>query len=321
MLVTKIDYSKSYKVEPNVRKNGNGLDEYKLSKMPGAGSHRGVSYDPYLRKFRIPFDENSREVLSITDPNERKEAQEQIIKLRTELENALGKPGVLSATSEYWDDFAIPIDVSIDRKVRIGNSNDNVLNPATNPLHKLYLSILLGNELLPLGKDEALTPEQRSSGFYLTTDDEVIAEDKETMRKNIKAQSELNKLFEDTVQYQRAWSIAYAMGLKPKANISEETLQKDLYEAITKGGMIDSFLKQCKLSNEELQISTDFRIGIALDIVKYDRAAGVYRTGAYNFRETVDESIKFLLLPESATMLAQLTEAVRKKKSGRKNLV
>lgn len=321
MLLSKINFSKVYKIEPNIRKNGSGLSEYNLSKMPGSFHHRGVMFDPLINKFKTPFDTKSKTVLTIKDENLRKKEIEAIESLKQEIESFLGKPGILDSTSEYWDEFTIPIDVTSDRKVKVGESNTNILNPAENLLHKLYVAVILGLELFPDTKEKAFSPEFKDSGFYITSEDAILEEDKDTMRKNIKAQAELNKLFDDNnIQRDRAWNIAYHMELNPKATVGDDTLQKDLYDAITRGGLRDKFLSACALTNEELQVATDVRVGIKLDVIKFDRQLGVYRSGAHNFSDTIDKTVKFLLLPENATMLAGLTESILKKKKGRRNL-
>lgn len=175
--------------------------------------------------------------------------------------------------------------------------------------------MLDANNYLPKTKQEAADPRFLNAKFLLTTQEEQDAESEVTIRKEIQRGSELSKLFGDTPDRERAWQIAYFMGLNPSVTASITGLQKDLYMATKVPDFLDKFLQACRLDNEEIIIANIFKQGVNLDLIRYDGGIKLYTFGATNLRDTEEKSIEYLKTPGLATALAQLREGVNKRKN------
>lgn len=312
-----LDFSKSYTIEPKLKKGDlQGLDKEGISKHLGTSMFLFAKYNPITNKFKTGLDVNSKDVLSITDKAKRQQKIDEIKSLKEELESYFGQPGILDPTSDFWDSFGITVTTGDNKQTYIeldGKVFD--LNPSANPLHKLALIVLYANDYLPKSKSDSYNPKYLDDKFYLTTQEEVEKESEVTIKKEIRRGGELTKLFGDNPDEERAWQIAYYMGLKPNVGASSTKLQSDLYMATKDAAMLDVFLKACNLDNEDIVIANLFKQGVALDLIRYDGGIKLYTFGATNLRNTEDESILYLKTPQLATALAQLREGVNKRKN------
>jgi hypothetical protein len=310
-----IDLSSGYTLEPKLTKGDlQGLDKEGLSKHVGTSMFLFAKYNPRTNKFTTGLDINSRDVLSLPE-KERVKKQQEIAQVKESLESYFGKPGLLDANSPFWDEFGITITTGQNKETYIeleGKVFD--LNPTENPLHKLALIMLDANDYLPKSRKEAGSPKYKDAKFLLTTNQEIEKDAKENVRKEIARGNELFKLFGDNVNYERAWEICFYMGLNPKFNVSAELLQQDLYMVTKVPSELDKFLKACTLSNEDLLIANMVKQGIQYDLIRYNGEIKLYTYGAANLRDTEDGSIEYLKSPAMATVLAQLREAVDKRK-------
>lgn len=320
------DFSKTYTIEPKLTKGDlQGLDKEGISKHLGTSLLLFAKFDRVTNKFITGLDINAKSVLSLPK-TEREKKQAEITELKEELEAYLGKPGILDAAPKlnndgepvacFWDEFGIPIVTGKNKQVYIDSEGKvTELRPQENPMHKLYLVMLLANDYLPMSKAEAANPKYRNSKFMLTTQDEVDKESQKVIRKEIQRGTELGKLFGDNPNRDRAWEIAYYMGLKPDVGTSITKLEADLYMVTKEPVFLDTFLKACSLDNEDILIANMFKMGVSLDLVRYDGGIKLYTFGATNLRGTEDESIEYLKTPGMSTALAQLREAVNKRKN------
>lgn len=312
-----IDLSKSYTLEPKIKKGDlQGLDLENVSKHVGTSLFLFPKYNDRTGKYITGLDVNSSDVLSLP-VEKRKAEQEKIREVKEELEAYFGQPGLLDPTSDFWLTFGITVTTDVNKKTYIeleGKVFD--LSPTQNPLHKLALIVLGANDYLPKSRKEAGNPHYKDAKFLLTTNEEINKDAKENVRKEIARGNELFKLFGDKVNYERAWEIAYFMGLinPHKQSISQEVLQQDLYMATKVPSELDKFLKACSLSNEDLLIYNIFKQGVQYDLIRYNGEIKLYTYGAANLRDTEDASIEYLKTPGMATTLAQLREAVDKRK-------
>lgn len=311
-----IDLSKNYSIEPKLTKGDlQGLDKEGLSKHVGTSMFLFARWNQNANKFVTGLDVNSREILSLPKA-EREEAQKRVKELKEELESFFGSPGKLDPTSDFWDSFGVTITTGLNKETYIElDGKVFELTPTDNPLHRLALIMLDANGYLPKNRVEAANPKFLSAKFLLTTQEEVDKESETTIRKEIQRGAELSKLFGDTPDRERAWQIAYYMGLNPAVTISITKLQSDLYMSTKDPDLLNKFLQACRLDNEEIIIANLFKQGVNLDLIRYDGNIKSYTFGATNLRDTEDNSIEYLKTPGMATALAQLREGVNKRKN------
>lgn len=315
-----INLSNNYKVEPKIKKGDQtGLDNYGVSSFPGTSKIYHASFDG--RKFITGLDINSRDVLLIKDEKLRKKKQDEITQLKSEIESYLAQPGILDPTSEYWDSFSVIINTGQDLKTTIEIDGKSFsLEPNNNPMHRLALIMLDANGFLPKSKVEASDPVFKDAKFFLTTQDEEDKDSEAYVNREIAVGKYLSLLFGDKVNYQRAFEIAYFLGLKPKNGMSEAALKKNLYLATKDRNFAEQFISACEMENDEIAIANLFKKGVALDVIKYNGSEKLYYRGGVNYRSTERESIEFLKNPNTSMELAQLKEAVEKKAAKSKNL-
>lgn len=326
-----IDLSKNYSLEVKINKGDlQGLDKEGLSRHVGTSRFLFARYNPISKKYVTGLDPTAKEVLSLPVKEREKKIQE-IKEVKDELEAFLGLPGILDASPKidtygnpipcFWDEFGVTVTTGQNKETYIELEGKVFnLSPSENPLHKLAVIMLDANDYLPKSRKDAGDPRYKSAQFLLTTNDEVEKDSKETVRKEIARGAELHKLFGDKINYERAWEIAYYMGLKPKRGVGEAKLQEDLFMATKEPHYLDLFLKACSLDNEDILTANIFKQAVALDLIRYDGAIKLYTFGATNLRDTEDKSIEYLKTPGLATPMAQLREAVNKRKAKVKNL-
>lgn len=327
-----IDLSKTYTLEQKPKRGDlSGLDNYGMSKMPGTSTFFFAQFDDVSKKYKTGLDINSREILSLKDTVERKNRQDAIKQIIEDVEAYYGQPGILNnspklddagnPTANFWDRFGITVTVGQNLKTYIEvDGKTFTLNPTTNPIHRLALIVLDANDFLPKNKVDAGSPHYHDAKFLLTTEEEEEKESKETIRKEIARGKYLSVLFGDSVQYERAWEIAYFLGLKPKNGVGESKLQEMLYMATKEPMFLNTFIKVSEMENEEIITANLFKKGVNLGIIKYNAGDKTYFRGGINYRDTEDGSIELLKTPAMATELAQLREKVIKLSKGLKNL-
>ena len=310
-----LDFSKTYTLEQKVNLDDpTDLHKHGMSKFPGATTLLTASYNPTTRKFRTGLDVNAQEVLEIMDSAKKQEAINLITEVKKELESYYGTPGILDSTSSFWDGFGIPITVGRNRETFIDLGGlSKILRPSLNPLHKLALIVIRANDSIPISKNDASSPDYRDCQFVFTTEEEETKLSAASVKTDIARSTQLGKLFGDDIQYERAWEIAYFLGLAPKKDCSSDKLQEDLYTATKEISFAKKFIAACLLSNDEIITANIFKRAIKLNLVKYNGTDKTYFRGGINYRQTEEDSIELLKTPAMATELAQLRESVLKK--------
>lgn len=321
--IQKLDFSKVYTLEQKVNLDDTtDLQKYGMSKFPGSSTLLVAGYNHVSGKFKTGLDINAPEVLNIQDKDERAKAIKEITEIKEELEAFYGAPGRLNANSDFWDSYGIPITVGRNKEtyIDLGNGRSKTLNPSVNPLHKLALIVIVANDSIPLSKNLSYEPEYHGAKFVFTTEEEETKLSAASVRTDIARSTQLGKLFGDEVQYERAWEIAFFLGLKPKKECSSDKLQEDLYTATKEQNFAKRFIAACNLSNEDISTANIFKKAISLNIVKYNGTDKTYFRGGINYRETEDDSIELLKTSAMSMELAQLRELVNKKAKNVKNI-
>jgi len=317
MTVESIDYSKVYRIEAIPSKDSKELAERGLSTFPGITQNLSASWNDMLKKFdNTGFDENAPEILQLP-ADKREEAQKRIVAKRKELEALIGKEDYLKPTSDAWmsDLCIIPIEVGQDLKIRV-NGNTNELRPFENYKDAITLSLIMANKNFPKSKAESSKPEYRNAKFYLTTSEETSHLTQVALQKKKKAYVQLSELFDKGKNKQRAWEIAFKLGLVNRQKVESEVLEQKIHDAIfldKTGKTLEQFLDACELDNAVLLIHNMFQQGINMGVIRIS-GDGYYHRGPINYRKTKQDSIDYLLAPGMEVELAELRSEVEAKK-------
>ena len=314
-----IDFSKVYRIEAIPSRDSEELARKGLGTFPGITQTVTATWDDKLKKFaNTGLDENATNVLKLP-ADKKKEVQERIIAKREELETLMGMPGYLKPTSEAWlSDLCITeIEVGQDLKIRV-NGHTNELRPAENYKDAISLAIIFASPSFPKSKADISEPEYKNAKFYLTTSEETTNYNKGKIQKTRKANIEMAKLFEESKNKQRAWEIAFKLGLVNKQKVDAEVLEMKMQDAIFNdktGKTLEAFLDACELDNATLAIHNMFQQAINIGVVRVS-PDGYYHRGHNNYRKTKHESIAYLMSAGMETELGELRSEVegRKKK-------
>lgn len=319
MITDFIDFSKVYTVEAIPSKDYKELAEKGLGKYPGTTQYVTATWDDNLKKYRnTGFDENAPELLRV-ESSKRKEIQERIKAKREELEALIGIEGYLKPTSEAWLSSLcrVEIEVGQDLKVRVNNKT-NELRPAESYKDAVTLSLLMNCPTFPKSKADISNPEYKDARFYLTTSEELSSFNKKKIQKVREANIKMAELFDEGKNKQRAWEIAFKLGLVNKQKVDAEVLEMKMQEAIFNdktGKTMESFLQACSLDNATLAIHNMFQQGINMGVIRVS-PDGFYHRGSVNYRKTKQDSIEYLMAPGNEVELGELRSQVegRKKK-------
>lgn len=317
------DLAEVYKVRPAVKKGASGgLDKYDQSMYPGTTRFLFPTKDRNTGKYITGLDPDASEIWMM-DEKERDKKRADIIKMKTELEQFYGKPGLLDATNDdFWANFGIHVECDTKLKTRITIGRDTVaveeITPASNPVHRLGILVLRANGFLPMTQEEASHPDFYKEPVKLVTGTAVEAESQENNRNQKLYFKYINELFPEdgnAAQHERAWNISYLMnnrGASLSKNINASVLEDEFHQVTKDPRTMQLFLAKNKLSNQELAVEVIVKKALQLDMIKYDTTGGVYRWGGQNYESTIEKTMEFLKLESNASRLAQLKEAVDK---------
>lgn len=314
-----IDFSKVYRVEAIPSRDSDELAKKGLGTFPGITQTVTASWNDKLKKFsNTGFDENDPDVLRLP-LEKRKEVQERIVAKREELESLIGIPGYLKPNSEAWlSELCITeIEVGQDLKIRV-NGHDNELRPTENYKDAISLAVIFSNVNFPKSKSDISDPQYKNAKFYLTTSEETSSFNKGKIQKTRKANLEMAKLFDESKNKQRAWEIAFKLGLVNKQKIDSDVLEMKMHDAVFNdktGKTLEAFLEACAFDNATLAIHNMFQQGINMGVIRVS-GDGHYHRGHNNYRKTKQESIDYLMSAGMEVELAELRSEVegRKKK-------
>lgn len=319
MITDFIDFSKVYRIEAIPSRDSEELAKKGLGTFPGITQTVTATWNDKLKKFaNTGFDENDTVVLRLP-ADKRKEVQERIIAKREELETLMGMPGYLKPTSEAWiSELCITeIEVGQDLKIRV-NGHTNELRPAENYKDAISLAVIFSNPTFPKSKADISDPEYKNAKFYLTTSEETSNFNKGKIQKTRKANIEMAKLFDEAKNKQRAWEIAFKLGLVNKQKVDGEVLEMKMQDAVFNdktGKTLEAFLEACEFDNATLTIHNMFQQGINIGVIRVS-PDGYYHRGHNNYRKTKQDSIAYLMSAGMEVEMAELRSEVegRKKK-------
>jgi hypothetical protein len=319
MITDFIDFSKVYRIEAIPSRDSEELAKKGLGTFPGITQTVTATWNDKLKKFaNTGFDENDTVVLRLP-ADKRKEVQERIIAKREELETLMGMPGYLKPTSEAWiSELCITeIEVGQDLKIRV-NGHTNELRPAENYKDAISLAVIFSNPTFPKTKSDIRDPEYKNAKFYLTTSEETTNFNKGKIQKTRKANIEMAKLFDEAKNKQRAWEIAFKLGLVNKQKVDGEVLEMKMQDAVFNdktGKTLEAFLEACEFDNATLTIHNMFQQGINIGVIRVS-PDGYYHRGHNNYRKTKQDSIAYLMSAGMEVEMAELRSEVegRKKK-------
>lgn len=312
-----IDYSKVYRIEAIPSKDIKELGDKGLATFPGITQYVTAVWNDTLKKYdKTGLDENAPDVLRL--PTDKREAvQKRIKEKREELEALMGNPGYLKSTSDAWitNVCITEIEVGQDLKIRV-NGHSNELRPAENYKDAISLSILMNSDSFPKSRADIYKPEYRGAKFYLTTTEETSEVNKGNLQKRKKAYNQLSELFDSGKNKQRAWEVAFKIGLVNKQKVDAEVLETKIHDAIFNdktGKTLDAFLEACELDNSTLLIHNMFQQAINTGVIRVS-PDGYYHRGHVNYRKTKQESVEYLLAPGNEVELGELRSEVESRK-------
>lgn len=318
----KIDFSHNYRIESIPSKESKELAEKGLGSYPGTTFQYSVKYDYLLNRYtNTGLDINSKEVLGL-NKEDREKATEWIKGTKEELESLIGMPDYLDVTKDGWlsDLCQVTIEVTENLMIRV-NGHDNILRPSTNYKDKIALLILFNNPDFPKSKNDLGDPRFRQSKFYLTTDGETTTINRDKINRKRQANGYMADLFGKEPKYERAWQIAFYLGLVKKQGTDTTDLEIHMESSIFSEkdkDIMDKFIEACEMDNATLLIYNMFQIGVNTALIRV--TADGYSRGHVNYKKTKDESVQYLLTSGMATELASLREEIAKKSKKQKAL-
>lgn len=321
-----IDLTKEYKIEQKPKVGDTiGLEANGLSRHVGTFRSFGVSYNHLTRKYKTGLDEFAPEVKALPS-GEYEDKVEWIKATKNDLELQIGKVGILDATNgDFWDVWKVDIEVGQDKKVKLFGSHPQFL-PNQYWEHKLALITLDANNDLPRSKKESYDPKFLDAQFYLTTTEEAVTMSQGRVKKNRQRNVEMSKLFPtdggEGGNFERAWSIAYLLGVQKEMNVGIEKLEEVMEIFTIQPEYLDRFLSLCKLADAELAIDVIIKKAINYDVIKFNPVDKIYYRGGHNFRNNEADTSKYFKVNQGessvARELAEISEAVRKRDSKNK---
>ena len=320
-----LDLSKTYTVEPKLASGDiTGLAAAGLSKNVGTIRSFCVAFDRQTGKYQTGLDEFAPEVTSLPE-DEQKKRVDWIVETRNTLEKLFGQQGILDCrNADFWDLWKVDFEITQDKKILVMGSHPQ-FQPEKFARHKLALITLYVGGDIPFSKKEASNPRFKNAQFVITTQDELNTLSKDRVKKSRKQGAEMEKLFPSEGgkgDFERAFSIAYLLGVQKEPNISYEKLEETLEIFSKQPEYIDRFLNFCKMENAELSIEIAIRKACDYSIITYRSEDKLYFRGGHNFRATEEATVQYFKTnmadPSIAREFAEIKSAVDKQDAKRK---
>jgi len=318
-----LDLTKSYRVEQKPVLGDNiGLDKEGLARHVGTIKSFCVAYNDRTGKYETGLDPHSPKVLAL--PKEEYETKLKWIEVtKKSLEEKIGRPGILEATnSDFWDLWTVDIEIGQDKKVKVMGSHPQ-FQPDLYWQHALALITLDANDSIPRSKRESSDPKYKGAQFYLTTPQEENEVTSSRVKKNRQRNVEMNNLFgEGGRGFERAFNIAFLLGIQKESNIGIEKLEEVLEIFTPQPEYLDKFLALCKASDEDIALDVTIKKAIDYDIIKFNAVDKLYYRGGANFRSTQSATTDYFRVNMAEATIArefmEIKEAVSKRDNKQK---
>ena len=321
-----IDTTKVYTIEPKLSVGDTiGLATEGLSRHVGTIKSFTVAFDELTQKYDTGLDEFSPRVTTL--PTGIREARIEWIKsTRSNLEKLIGKEGILDArNADFWNIWKVAIEVGQDKKIRLMGSHPQ-FQPQNFWSHALALITLAVGGDIPLNKKDSGNPRYKDAQFYLSTSEEELTLSKDRVKKSRQRNVEMEKLFPMSGgtggNFERAWSIAYLLGVQKEVNIGIEKLEEVLEIFSPQPEYLDRFLNLCKMEDSELAIDVLIKKAINYDVIKFRTEDKMYYRGGHNFRSTESEVAKYFKVNQNEPIvgreLIEIKDAVSKRDAKQK---
>lgn len=278
------------------------MDKYGRSRFPDCFD----SFEPYQfpdGRYLTGLDPNGVDVLTIQDLDIRKQKQEEIQAIVTELTAIMGGKVDLSSTSSFWESPQV--------KVKIDSNNSLVLNKA-NPMDVVKYHYLVACGYVAPSKEAIGNPKFLNSNYYCHIDEVEMTKNISSRKLIDQAKSELFKISDNK-------DILYLIGCYLEGTRYKKTMKADsLYSMLSdyiedkkSSENVEKFIKSTKLSIEDLQYKITIETAIRKKIIKYKE--GHYYKGVMNLGRNIIEVMTNLKSPEYANEFMQIHEEVNSK--------
>lgn len=253
-------------------------------------------------KVRTGLDENSLDILGISDSKERDAKHKKVKKEREDLEKLLGVD--LTPHSSFWDKFFIPL-----------NDEEKSLDPS-NPMDRVTEKFLVANAYVA-PSFEAISEDERYIDciFYLYRKEEETTKKAEKQKFSDKAKAKLFILNEDNPNKLKIVA-SFLFGFNAQTDISVETAYTKLTEFLEnpvetqRKKNIKAFLDAVDKSPEEMKTKLILDKAVKKRIVT--SRGGIYRRGDQVLGNSYEEAIDNLGSVEMNSELASLIKEVDK---------
>lgn len=253
-------------------------------------------------KVRTGLDENSLDILSISDSKERDAKHKKVKKEREDLEKLLGVD--LTPHSSFWDKFFIPL-----------NDEEKSLDPS-NPMDRVTEKFLVANGYVAPSL-EAISEDEKYIDciFYLYRKEEETTKKAEKQKFSDKAKAKLFILNEENPNKLKIVA-SFLFGFNAQTDISVETAYTKLTEFLEspvetqRKKNIKAFLEAVDKTPEEMKTKLILDKAVKKRIVT--SRGGIYRRGDQVLGNSYEEAIDNLGSVEMNSELASLIKEVDK---------
>lgn len=291
-------YTVKLKRKPKELDTLNTINSFKFSKRP---TILCPAFDVNLGKHLTGLDEDDLELLNLPK-DEAKAERERRMSKRAELEEKLGISSLKATNFDYWHEFAVEL-------------VEGMVFDTTYPKHELQIIVLKRRGDVAFGRSDIWNPKCKDIEFYLDTEEQVKKEGSSDRKKKLRGFSELAKLSENN---ERLFNVAYFLNLSPKKDETVDELQDKLQTFMeVDNENLEKFIDTCIMDGEKLQTIIMLKKADKAKVILFDKESRVWKRGAKNFRNTLEASADYLLLPANSGDWNEIAEEVAKKEKGK----
>lgn len=285
-----------------------GLSTQGYSKWRDCPDILQCAYDTYSKRWLTGLDENDPLILSIPNEEERIAKQEEVRKLRENLEKLTGYD--LSANNDdFWSDYIISL-----------SDKTKPFVPFLNPRDRITIEVLKRRGDIPFGSNDLYNAKYTDAKFYIETEESEQSNKKN--RRKLEKQA-LAASFEMEEDYDKLWKVCFLLQLTKTPNESSASLVGKVDDFIERNKKypdeLERLITLVEMDNMELDTLTYVEKGIKAGVISFSRDAKQYYRGGVSLGESKLVAAKTLSLPDNSSLFGEIVEEVQRKEGFKAN--
>lgn len=289
-------YTVKLKRQPKEGETINIVNGFKFSKSP---TILPPAFDRGTNRYLTGIDDLDTE-LSKLSKSEKEKEKERRLELRSQLEEQTGY-NLIATNEDFWSNA-------------VAELYEGRIFDTSVPKDRIAIEFLKRRGDVAFGRDNIWNPKTLDIEFYVETGEQTKSFDSGLRRKSIRATAKLAEILDNK---EVLFNVAYILNLAPKREETAEEIEGKLtkFFEVDEDNM-DKFINACNIDKEKLQNIILLKKAYKAKVINFDVETKVFYRGGFTYKNTIEDSVDYLMLPENLSEIAEIAKLVAKKEKG-----